>query len=340
MPSEISTTCKPRSTQTSRRVVRWAAAFLMLGACALLIDVGHTANILMRASPTWIVVILALWTVDRFLMAWKWSFLLRSLNVQIPLSTLVRFYYQGSFTGTFLPSSFGGDILRAYWVSRSSGATHEVYAAVVMEKVIGLLSAANWAVAGTVVFAVVVASEIGTRWVAAALAGALLLNVFFIFSLQPSCSRLLQRILARIPWYGVLNFFRRVGAAYSRFSHSHQAVLLNAVLTVLEHGLQILIVFAMAKSLDIRADTLSFLAVTAVYLLIYRLPVAPDGWGIGEVAAVGLFGLIGVSAENGFALAFLSHVLQTIVILPGFWFLWRSGWSVPQFQVTREPSSL
>ena len=307
----------------------------MLGACALLIDVGHTAHILMRASRTWIIVILALWTVDRFLMAWKWSFLLRSLNVQIPLFTLVRLYYQGSFTGTFLPSSFGGDILRAYWVSKSSGATHEVYAAVVMEKVIGLLSSANWAVAGTVVFAVAVASDIGTRWVAAALAGTLLLNVLFIFSLQPSCSRLLERILAWIPWSGALDFFRRVGAAYSRFNHSHQAILLNAALTILEHGLQILIVFAMAKSLDIRADTLPFLAVTAVYLLIYRLPVAPDGWGIGEVTAVGLFGLIGVSSDNGFALAFLSHVLQTIVILPGLWFLWRSGWSVPPLQVSR-----
>jgi uncharacterized protein (TIRG00374 family) len=244
----------------------------------------------------------------------------------------------GNFT--FLPSSVGGDILRAYWVSKSSGATHEVYAAVVMEKVIGLLSAVNWALAGTLLFAAVVSSEIGTRWVAAALAGTLLLNVLFIFSLQPSCSRLLQRILAWIPWSKVLGFFQRVCAAYSRFGYSHQAVLWNGVLTILEHGLQILIVVAMAKSLDIRADTLPFIAVTAVYLLIYRLPLAPDGWGVGEITAVGLFGLIGVPAESGFALALLSHVLQTIVILPGLWFLWRSGWSVPALQGANESQAV
>ena len=127
----------------------------------------------------------------------------------------------------------------------------------------------------------------------------------------------------------MLVFFQRVCAAYSRFRSSHRAVIWNGVLTFAEHGLQILIVFTMAKSLDIRADTLQFLAVTAVYLLIYRVPLTPDGWGIGEVTAVGLFGLIGVPAESGFALALLSHVLQTIVVLPGLWFLWRSGWAVP-----------
>ena len=119
----------------------------------------------MRASGAWIAVILALWTFDRFLMVWKWSFLLRALRVEIPLSTLTQLYYQGTFSGTFLPSSFGGDILRAYWVSKKSGATHEVYAAVMMEKVIGILSAANWALAGMLLFVVLVTSEIGPPWV-------------------------------------------------------------------------------------------------------------------------------------------------------------------------------
>lgn len=315
--------------QLSSRLLRWAVVGIMLAACVLLIDVGEAINILMRASGSWIALILALWTFDRLLMVWKWSFLLRALRVEIPLSTLTQLYYQGTFSGTFLPSSFGGDILRAYWVSKKSGATHEVYAAVMMEKVIGILSAANWAVAGMLLFVVLVSSEIGPPWVTAALAGTLFLNGLFIFSLQPSCSRFFQAILTCLPSSKVLLFFQRVCTAYSRFRSSHRAVIWNGVLTFAEHGLQILIVFMMAKSLDIHADTLQFLAVSAVYLLIYRLPLTPDGWGVGEVTAVGLFGLIGVPAESGFALAFLSHVLQTIVVLPGLWFLWRSGWAVP-----------
>lgn len=310
---------------TAHGWLRWATAVMLLAACALFLDLGATVDILLRVPGYWIAVILALWTVDRLLMAWKWSFLLRALGVKIPLSTLTRLYYQGTFIGTFLPSGVGGDIARAYWVTRSSGATHEVYASVLMEKLIGFLSAVNWAFAGGAVFAGYLLHEAAAVWVAAALGGTLLLNILFVFSLQPSCARFMQRPLHRLPWSGLPDFFRRVCEAYSQYRHRRSALLCNGLLTLVEHGLQIVIVFAMAKSLGIGAQTLPFLAVAAVYLLIYRLPLSPDGWGIGEVTAVGLFGRIGVSAESGFALAFLSHVLQTIVVLPGLWFWWRSG---------------
>jgi len=56
-----------------------------------------------------------------------------------------------------------------------------------------------------------------------------------------------------------------------------------------------------------------------------RLPISPDGWGVGEVAAIGLYSLVGVPAEEAFALAFLSHILQTLVVLPGLWFFLNLG---------------
>jgi uncharacterized protein (TIRG00374 family) len=318
----------------SRRVLRWLLVVFLLAGCALLIDLGEALEILRRVPPVWIAGILALWTFDRILMAWKWSFLLRGVGVDLPLTTLTRLYYQGTFSGTFLPSSVGGDILRAYWVSKTSGATHEVYAAVVMEKMIGVLSAANWAFAGAALFIVVAAADADASWIAVVVGGTLLVNGLFLFSLQPCCFGLVQRGLSCIPSSRVLKFFDSVWAAYGRFGSTHRAVAWNVVLTVVEHGLQILIVFAMATSLGIRAETLPFVAVTAVYLFIYRLPLAPDGWGVGEVTAIGLFGLIGVPPESGFALALLSHVLQTIVILPGLWFLWRSGSTVPALRST------
>jgi uncharacterized membrane protein YbhN (UPF0104 family) len=52
-----------------------------------------------------------------------------------------------------------------------------------------------------------------------------------------------------------------------------------------------------------------------------RVPIAPDGWGVAELSAIGLYGLIGVSAEHAFAFTFLAHSLQLLVALPGLWFL-------------------
>jgi uncharacterized protein (TIRG00374 family) len=327
-----STSAKPFHTAK-----RWVIAVAMLAACALFVDLRETLNILLRVPAYWLVFILALWTLDRVLMAWKWSFLLCGLNVQIPVSTLTRLYYQASFTGTFLPSSLGGDMVRAYWVGRASGATHQVYAAVIMEKAIGFLSALNCAAAGVLVFASLGIFVTAISSVALVLAGTLLLNAVFVFSLQPWCSRFFARTFAWIRWPKAHDFLNRVHEAYAQFKNCHRALLWNAVLTVFEHGLQMLIVLAMARSLDIRADAVLFLAITAVYLLIYRLPLSPDGWGIGEITALGLFGLIGVPPESGLALALLSHVLQTAVVLPGLWFLWRFGFAGSERSPAHQP---
>jgi Lysylphosphatidylglycerol synthase TM region len=94
------------------------------------------------------------------------------------------------------------------------------------------------------------------------------------------------------------------------------------------------VVFLVARSLGIEADALALLAAAAVHIMIYRIPVAPDNWGVGELTAIGVFGLIGISPEAAFSLMFLSHILQVVVVLPGLLFLLR-----PSHLSTRAPSS-
>jgi uncharacterized protein (TIRG00374 family) len=267
--------------------------------------------------------ILGLWSVDRLLMAWKWLLLLRALSVPVPLSIVIRLYYQGSFTGTFLPSSLGGDLLRGVWVSRATGAAPQVYASILMERLIGFVSAISWAFIGGTIIVSVMLTEAAFRLGLMAVLGAPVVMAFLLMSLRPF--RFMQQSVSGGRRSQIAEFFCQLSHACSQYGNQPRVLIWNWLLALVEHGLQMVIVFAMALSLGISADILLFLSVTAVYLLIYRLPISVDGWGIGELSAVGLFGIIGVSSENGFALAFLSHVLQIIVVLPGLWFLWRFG---------------
>ena len=119
-------------------------------------------------------------------------------------------------------------------------------------------------------------------------------------------------------------FLERLYDAYRQFGRQPGALVWNGVLTVAEHGVQLVVVLTMASALGLVQEVVPFLAVTAVYLLIYRLPISPDGWGVGELASIGLYGLIGISPEGAFGLAFFAHVMQLVVVLPGLWFLCRS----------------
>lgn len=313
----------PAVTAGHRSWLQWALVALIFVACALFLDLGAVAQLIRRVPLGWILFILVLMTADRLLMAWKWSVLLRALKVKVPFPTLASFYYQGTFTGIFLPSGLGGDLLRAHWVSRSVGVTHQVYASLLMEKMIGFLSAMNWALIGTAVFSFQF-REMSVSWIITVLAGTLLMNGLFLLSLQP---RLHNFILLRFTVASQsqpFRFFQRLFKAYCHYGNRPGVLAWNGLLTVAEHALQMLIFLAMARSLGIDAGAVPFLAVTAIHLVIYRLPISPDGWGVGEATAIGIYSLIGISPESAFALAFLAHVLQTIVVLPGIWFLWRS----------------
>lgn len=314
----------PSKSKSSHRGFKWLFVGIIFLVCVAFLDLESILATLSNISPWWLGGILMLMTADRILMVWKWSGLLRALKIRIPFNTLVGYYYQGNLASVFLPTGLGGDLLRAHLVSRRHGATPQVYASLLMEKMVGFLSAFCWAVLGTCVIVFFQVQEKGNIWVGSILVGFLLVFIIFIWSLHPKTLSMFRGMVTAGPQWRVLDLFQRLLEAYSRFGQCRRALATNGVLTISEHGLQLLVYLVLARSLGIEVEAFIFLAVTSLFFLIYRMPIALDGWGVGEVAAIGLYSLIGISAEEAFAIAFLGHILQTLVVLPGLWFLWRS----------------
>jgi len=310
------------SPSSKRDWFRWGVGLFILCGCLFFLDLTEVMAALRKLEPAWLVLLLFLMTADRMAMAWKWTLLLRARGVRLPFSQITRYYYQGTLTGLFMPSSIGGDLLRAHWVSEASGVKHPVYASLVMEKILGLLSSVNWGILGGVIFASVQLDHSPLLWIAGGLGTAVCVNGVFLVSLRPEFhASVLRRLKQRQS--RVLGFFHRLYESYSEFSRVRGVLVLNFVLTALEQLLQMGVILLIALSLEIDVDPFLFLVATAVQILAYRLPVAPDGWGVAEVAAIGVYGLIGMSPESAFTLAIVTHVLQTVVVLPGFWFIWR-----------------
>jgi glycosyltransferase 2 family protein len=317
-----------------RNWLGWALVLLILTVLALTLDLKEVLATLARVNPVELAAILLLMTLDRLIMAWKWSLLLRVVEVRLPLTAIVRFYYQGTLSGTFLPSQVGGDVLRAYWVSAASGVTQPVFASLVMEKIIGILSALSWAIVGLVVLASLMYPDGFWAWVALGVGAIGSVIAAFTLSMRAAVHDFILSRLGRRQNARIVGFLHRLYEAYARFSRAPWALGANVLITLGEQALQVVVVFLVARSLGIEADALALLAAAAVHIMIYRIPVAPDNWGVGELTAIGVFGLIGISPEAAFSLMFLSHILQVVVVLPGLLFLLR-----PSHLSTRAPSS-
>ncbi len=299
-----------------RRWLGWALAVGILSSLFLLLDPTELWVTLSRLSFTEVVILLLLLTLDRVLMAVKWGILLRGVGVRIPGLRLLAAYYQGSFVGNLMPSHVAGDLLRAWLVARESGVHWPVYASLVMERMLGVLSAASWAVLGVVVLAVAFDPSHGLLWGVLGLLAVMAGHGLFWLSLHARTHHAILTLLGRGRHYRIVGFLHRFYEAYAAFSRNGRRLALVFLLTLLEHFVQMLIVFMVAFSLEIAAPPVLFFAATALYLLIFRIPIAPDGWGVGEATAIGVFAGIGVSAEHAFAMSVTSHVLALVALLP------------------------
>lgn len=72
-----------------------------------------------RGANLWLLLAAyALFNISLAVRAWRWLFLLRGLGSPVSFWRLVALYFVGSFFNTFLPSGFGGDVVRAAEVTR------------------------------------------------------------------------------------------------------------------------------------------------------------------------------------------------------------------------------
>src|SRR5690348_213547 len=210
----------PEATARPRRPGRWLGwglAVVILVGCLLFIDPAEIAAALRRLSPQELAVLLLLASLDRILVGLRWGVLLRLAGVRLPLARAVRLFYQASFVGVFMPTHLGGDLLRAWWAVREGGAGHPVAASLVMERLLGLLSAANWAVVGAVVLAASRAPEhAGSLALLGALA-ALTGNGLFALSLSGRAHSLVLRGLGRLGRSGPARLLQHFYAAYALY---------------------------------------------------------------------------------------------------------------------------
>lgn len=78
------------------------------------VDPATIGETLLQADWRWLLATFLLFNASLVVRAYRWLLLLRGLHSPVRFSRLVELYFVGNFFNTFLPTSFGGDVVRAY----------------------------------------------------------------------------------------------------------------------------------------------------------------------------------------------------------------------------------
>ena len=80
----------------------------------------------------------ALFVSSLVVRAFRWRVLLQGLGIKVPFGRLVRLYFVGQFFSSFLPSQFGGDVMRAVELTQDTQSSAAI-GTVLVDRMTGLI---------------------------------------------------------------------------------------------------------------------------------------------------------------------------------------------------------
>lgn len=282
----------PERRPPSRRRTLFLVLKIVFSASVLAVIIVYKApvrdilGVLRTVSLGWLAVAFSLHSVGIFASAYRWQILAKAQGDEIPLGYLMRSYLVGTFFSNFLPSSFGGDIVRIWDGSRYSRSLVRSSAVVVVERATGIIVLFLFALFGSL-FRLDMANDVPVIWAALVLglAGLALAALFF----TPFAERLIRRIpdgkRLRAPKEKVLAF----RAIILDYRH-HKGPFLRATFwaLVLQANV-VLYFFLIGKAFRLDIGFPDYFIFVPIVLLVQAIPVTINGLGLREGSTVEIF---------------------------------------------------
>jgi uncharacterized membrane protein YbhN (UPF0104 family) len=308
----------PPPPSARRRGLATAAKLILgLGLLAWLLsrlDQNAVATALGNLTVGPVLLLLLLVTLDRLVMAWKWNLLLRAVGLVVRLREVIRIYYVGAFFGLVLPTGIGGDAIRFLGISRATGDRAGTLASLVMEKALGMLGAALFAIFA--LWVAVAKLGIDLHGIPYALGGTLAAVVaLLLLSLSEGFARRIHGLSARLR----LPLAGKVAAlhdAFLNYNRHRRTLLLFTGVTMAEQLIPVVHNMAVAWALGLPANIWIFVGLIPVILLLTRLPISLDAIGVAEGLYAFLFQLCGYSYSEGLLLAVVGRLSVYVSLLP------------------------
>jgi hypothetical protein len=281
---------------------------------------GAATLAVLRVNPAYLTLVLALIAVDRAVMILRWVLLLQSSGSSIRVSQAARIFLISSFVGSFLPAGVGGDVARAYGLSRATNDSAEALASVAIDRVLGIAALLVMGVVGLTVTATAVAD-----WRAGSAAALLLLASGALLWADRVVEALLPSAMRR----GAMGArLVSLSAALSRYRSRPLTLAHVFSWSLAVQVLRIVQAYALGLGLGLAVPFRYYLVFMPIGLLMLLLPISVSGFGAPQAMIVWLMRPLGVADEQSFALSTLIVLTGLAGNLPGL-LLWLNKRRAP-----------
>jgi uncharacterized protein (TIRG00374 family) len=292
------------------------------------VDGREVLSILHRFETKYLLLAIVVITLDRVLMTFKWTLLLRAQGYRLPLLQGVMIYCTAMVWGLVLPTTVGADAIRAVMVTNRGFNGTDVVTSIVIERMVGFVLALALGLVSISILRML--GVLDARFDSALYLGIAMLVGVTALLVAALDERLVGKIVAQLPRAlrdsKVMHYLDRFAAAYRSLGGARSTIAQFSALTVLEQLFAVIFPWTLAKGLGVNVDLLLLLGVLPISTLLSRLPISFDGLGVFEAIFIGLMVLAGIDAAAALAIAISGRIIQLFAFLP-WWvaYVARSG---------------
>jgi uncharacterized protein (TIRG00374 family) len=290
-------------------------------------QIGFTEVVQTLADIQWAWFALAflLFQLNVVIRAYRWRVLLHALNDRPGLGYLVYLYYIGYFANNFIPSGFGGDLVKVVSLRQSHGSGSEALSSVLMERVTGLVGSSLIALVALLWNLTVHALNLdlpSILWVLIVLTAVGIPLAFFVARWSDPI-KLVNRhypSIRELPYYGK---FENLVNTIHRYP---LRALVSSLLISLPFTLNLILVqMTVARAFGVELPFRVFALFVPVIALVSLLPITFNGLGLREGIYTFLFVPVGVPAATAVSMSLAFYFLRfSAGLLGGLMYAFRS----------------
>jgi uncharacterized membrane protein YbhN (UPF0104 family) len=262
------------------------------------VDLGAVGAHLARVEIVWIAAALAALAAQLAVAGQRWAWIATKLGAPLPPGRAIRYSAIAAFFNQALPSTVGGDAMRAWLLGRAERHWKLAIYSVIVDRI-----------AGVGFLAVVVAACL--PWSLELIAAPEGRAAVFVIGLGGVAGLVIGLALGFVrPGAGLMGlrlarFAFEIAAAARKVLLDRSRGIGIAFASILIHLLTVAAAWCLARAIAITPNALNMLILIPPVMLISMIPISIGGWGIREGAMVVAFGYAGIEPSQALAVSVL-----------------------------------
>ena len=261
-----------------------------------------------------LLIAIVLYIVIVFISCLRWQELLKGQDICLPFFKTLELNFIGLFFNTFMPSLTGGDVVKAYYVSKHTDQRLEAATTVLIDRIVGM-------------FALLTIGAVASLYAVSdpqirkpAISIVMLFLIIIVLTIGFFNKRLMKKIsfdVKKERWQKVVISLKRIYSAFYIYRVKKGLLVKVFLMSIIMQLMFVLINYQIALGLGLDVSMKYFFLFIPIIAVISAVPITFAGWGLGESMYKYFFGLVTGTCGLAVTMSIIVRLITLILNLFG-----------------------